>query len=474
MPRPLHPTVDGKMCDIIPQSFSSSTTTLAHVPERPRMDSLGKAHACDVAQLVEMISCDAQAAASELEISQKSVAFVAESVAHAVRDEWPAEPVIDPLGETLSCDLETLDAKSVPGTVAFDAETTSCDPEACQDSGALVAEALAAAHAVFNETCQAIVPCGLPEFSAPAPLQMDMDALRAICRQQDQMEHHEVLAHAVEGIPSVADLLELTDPHEVLGIEKDASKEAVRRAYYQRARIFHPDKHSGSSDVVVQAFNDAFMLITRSYMTLLGCVVQSATLKILNKIDLRKGRPPGGWAAQHKYDEKQRGPLAQAEAAVKKAEEDVKKAEAARPGISQERRLTMARLALQKATARVHAETELLALRRRKDEEKAEMQKKKEEGRAAREQRGEQERPRRPSKRHRSVREAPQPAEASIEEAARLEAQAEEMKRKAAQLRAQAQQRQDEAPAEVPSASSSAEAEALHPPAKRRALRISI
>jgi len=347
--------------------------------------------------------------------------------------------------------------------------------EACQESRELVAEALAAAHAVYNEACQAVVPCGSAssaDCAAPPSLRVDVVALRALCQQapsEGQMDTDAAQAPASDELFLVAELLELTDPHEVLGLDQGASKDEVRRAYYRLARAFHPDKHGGSSDLVIQAFNDAFMLITRSYMSLVGSAAENVTLQILNKIDLRKGRPQGGWAAQHKYEQRQREPLAQAEAAVRRAEEDLRKAEVARPGHSQERRLTMAKLALQKARARVLAETELLALKRRKDEERAEAKRKREEGRAAREQR---ERQRPAPKRARPAAQAAARGDPE-EEAARLEAQAEEMKRKAAELRARAEAAADaEAAAPSPESAGANVSEAAVRPSRRRSLRI--
>merc|ERR1712060_78275 len=117
---------------------------------------------------------------------------------------------------------------------------------------------------------------------------------------------------------------------------------------------------------------------TKAYMTLIGCDAKSETLQLLNRVDLRNGRP-AGWAAQHQYDCKQRDALTKAEEALRKAEDDVRKAQDSRPGLSQQRRLTLAKLAVDKATARVHAEQELLEIKKIKDRERDEIKKEKEE-----------------------------------------------------------------------------------------------
>merc|ERR1712060_562702 len=113
---------------------------------------------------------------------------------------------------------------------------------------------------------------------------------------------------------------------------------------------------------------------TKAYMTLIGCDNRNQTLELLNRVDLRNTRP-AGWAAQHQYDCKQRDALTKAEEALRKAEDDVRKAQDSRPGLSQQRRLTLAKLAVDKATARVHAEQELLEIKKIKDREREELRK---------------------------------------------------------------------------------------------------
>merc|ERR1712187_737366 len=103
-----------------------------------------------------------------------------------------------------------------------------------------------------------------------------------------------------------------------------------------------------SNQVVDRAFNQAFTLITRAYITLTCGDVQEERLQILNKIDLRKDRPGVGWALQEKYDEKKRERLTRAEKALHDARREVVAAETAHQGDAasraQQRRLTLARL----------------------------------------------------------------------------------------------------------------------------------
>ena len=38
--------------------------------------------------------------------------------------------------------------------------------------------------------------------------------------------------------------------YDVLGVDRAAPLEEIKRAYYERARLYHPDAHASSSDAV--------------------------------------------------------------------------------------------------------------------------------------------------------------------------------------------------------------------------------
>lgn len=50
------------------------------------------------------------------------------------------------------------------------------------------------------------------------------------------------------------------DPHQILGVSKDASLRDIKKAYRKLAMEFHPDKNKG--DAVAQ---NKFILISKSY-----------------------------------------------------------------------------------------------------------------------------------------------------------------------------------------------------------------
>ena len=44
--------------------------------------------------------------------------------------------------------------------------------------------------------------------------------------------------------------------YDVLGVGVDADSEEVRRAYYRKAQLFHPDRNAGSTDPERQRYID--------------------------------------------------------------------------------------------------------------------------------------------------------------------------------------------------------------------------
>ncbi|RZC59620.1 hypothetical protein C5167_006923 [Papaver somniferum] len=55
------------------------------------------------------------------------------------------------------------------------------------------------------------------------------------------------------------------DHHKVLGLERNASKTEIREAFKKLALQYHPDKHSNSSQTVIDEFTDKFREICEAY-----------------------------------------------------------------------------------------------------------------------------------------------------------------------------------------------------------------
>lgn len=52
------------------------------------------------------------------------------------------------------------------------------------------------------------------------------------------------------------------DPHELLGVSRDAAADAVRRAYWEKARLYHPDRlhpfMAKYGEEILKLLNDAY------------------------------------------------------------------------------------------------------------------------------------------------------------------------------------------------------------------------
>lgn len=59
------------------------------------------------------------------------------------------------------------------------------------------------------------------------------------------------------------------DPHEILGVSKNASKEEIRSAYRRQARRYHPDKVSHLGEEFQQLAKVRFQEIQKAYEILL-------------------------------------------------------------------------------------------------------------------------------------------------------------------------------------------------------------
>jgi hypothetical protein len=62
-----------------------------------------------------------------------------------------------------------------------------------------------------------------------------------------------------------------SDAHRVLGVDRDADRVAVKRAYRRLARALHPDLHPGASSTRRRALERKLADITDAYRELAGC-----------------------------------------------------------------------------------------------------------------------------------------------------------------------------------------------------------
>ncbi len=96
-------------------------------------------------------------------------------------------------------------------------------------------------------------------------------------------------------------ICEERDYYDVLGVGQRATNSEVKRAYYMRAKDFHPDKHFQLSSNVKSKLNTIFTSITTAYSTL-----SSPDLKAQYDKDPMKGRASmldPAERAVHKFDE---------------------------------------------------------------------------------------------------------------------------------------------------------------------------
>ncbi|MEY2467836.1 MAG: hypothetical protein QOF21_534 [Actinomycetota bacterium] len=60
----------------------------------------------------------------------------------------------------------------------------------------------------------------------------------------------------------------MTTHYDVLGIDADATAEVVKRAYYKRARAYHPDAHAGSADKLIDEAERAMAALNSAWNVL--------------------------------------------------------------------------------------------------------------------------------------------------------------------------------------------------------------
>lgn len=59
-----------------------------------------------------------------------------------------------------------------------------------------------------------------------------------------------------------------TDPHEVLGLPRGASREEITRAYREQMKLYHPDRVSGLGSELQKVANEKTIEIQRAYEAL--------------------------------------------------------------------------------------------------------------------------------------------------------------------------------------------------------------
>ena len=67
----------------------------------------------------------------------------------------------------------------------------------------------------------------------------------------------------------------MTTHYDVLGIRANAAPETIKRAYYKRARAYHPDAHAGSTDSVIEEAERAMAALNTAWNTLSDPVLRS-------------------------------------------------------------------------------------------------------------------------------------------------------------------------------------------------------
>lgn len=60
----------------------------------------------------------------------------------------------------------------------------------------------------------------------------------------------------------------MTTHYDVLGVNADASAATIKRAYYKRARTYHPDAHAGSSDALIEEAERAMAALNTAWNVL--------------------------------------------------------------------------------------------------------------------------------------------------------------------------------------------------------------
>jgi hypothetical protein len=67
----------------------------------------------------------------------------------------------------------------------------------------------------------------------------------------------------------------VTTHYDVLGVKADASAETIKRAYYKRARTYHPDAHAGSAEALIEEAERAMAALNTAWNVLRDAVARA-------------------------------------------------------------------------------------------------------------------------------------------------------------------------------------------------------
>jgi Flp pilus assembly protein TadD len=115
---------------------------------------------------------------------------------------------------------------------------------------------------VNAETGQLDVPQQLIEQAADAPPTIPPRVAAMAAKQSGSLKNATMIADMQARIAGTS------DPYELLGVTRHATREEIRDAYYRLAKDFHPDRHLGASLEVRRAIEALFARITESYETI--------------------------------------------------------------------------------------------------------------------------------------------------------------------------------------------------------------
>lgn len=69
----------------------------------------------------------------------------------------------------------------------------------------------------------------------------------------------------------------MTDPYQILGVDRNASDEDIKRAYRQLSRKYHPDSNIGKSEAEKAAAEEKFKEVQRAYKAIMNGEAKNPT-----------------------------------------------------------------------------------------------------------------------------------------------------------------------------------------------------
>jgi curved DNA-binding protein CbpA len=98
----------------------------------------------------------------------------------------------------------------------------------------------------------------------------------------------------------------MTSYYDVLGVSIDADVEEVRRAYYQKAQLLHPDRHAGSADPELRRAEAEMKALNEAWNTLRNAESRRRYDIELGLVD--PGREDEEFGGEDLWDEAERRP----------------------------------------------------------------------------------------------------------------------------------------------------------------------